>query len=65
MTEKFDAVEWFAKLGKTGYADRIRDLTCVRKTVDAAFHAKVDALIEEVRREAYERYDDYRTDPLE
>lgn len=50
--KKFDVVEWFAENGHPSYRNDI-----------AA--AKTDAEKEEIRREAEDRYDDWKTDMLD
>lgn len=72
---KFDAVEWMAQHGHPGYANRINEILCTKdETIGEAGRywqhcpftterlAKLDAMIEEVQREAYDRYDDWATD---
>lgn len=52
--KKFDVVEWMAENGHPSYKARIERLK-----------ESVEKEIEEIRREAYDRYDDWRTDPLD
>jgi hypothetical protein len=77
-TTAFDAVDWMFAHGHKGYAREIADLQSVKDEIRAeagryghlcpftqADLAKVDAQIEEVRRAAYDRFDDWRTDALD
>jgi hypothetical protein len=71
------AVEWMARHGHPEYANQIRDLKDHKNEIigDAGRYwqyceftqaalAKIDAKIEEIGRRAWERYEDWRTDPL-
>jgi hypothetical protein len=77
-TTAFDVVDWMFQHGHKGYANEINALQSVKDEIRAeagrywdqcpfttADLAKVDAQIEEVRRAAYDRYDDWRTDALD
>jgi hypothetical protein len=69
---KFDVVEWMTARGKTSYARDIRIqesiIRCIKR--DAYWPnaekdiADAEAKIEETRREAQDRYDDWASDPL-
>jgi len=71
----FDVVTWMRHHGRPGYAKRIyrfqkaialalthnhHGVRAARKRVEV-----LEAHIETIRQEAYERYDDWRTDPLD
>lgn len=77
----FDAVKWMAENGHPGYANEIREIESKMDEVKEAggklglFWHKCDHTlqllacyqeqIEEVRRAAYDRWDDWRSDPLD
>jgi hypothetical protein len=74
---RFDPVAWFAEHGRTCYAEQIHAVQATKSEVIAEagpnghlcpFVAeqvrKLDAEIEEIRRAAADRYDDYASDPL-
>lgn len=65
----FDVVEWMAKNGHVSYKNRILELTSqVNDMSSPISEDEVQTLldrIEEIRREAYDRYDDWKTDPLD
>jgi hypothetical protein len=71
----FDIIDWMFKHGHKGYAAEIADLNSVKDEIRAeggryghlcpyvaADLAKVDEEIEEVRRAAQDRFDDWATD---
>lgn len=66
----FDAVEWFAKQGNTSYRDEIHAIECHYDEYRSEFSGDylrevrdmMDKEIEKIRREAYDRFDDYNSD---
>jgi hypothetical protein len=78
MTSPFDPVKWMAEHGHPSYAAEINELHAVRNEImgDAGRYwqfceitqhqlANIDAVIEEVRQAAEDRYTDWATDPLD
>ena len=74
----FDAVMWMAKHGHPGYANEIQELVALKwETIGEAGRywqhcevtqakvKKIEAEIAEIERCAWERYEDWRTDPLD
>ena len=77
MTED-GAVEWMTKNGRPGYANEINALEAIKsETIGEAGRywqfceftqekvRKIEAEIAEVKRAAYDRYDDWVSDPLD
>lgn len=63
--KKFDVVEWFAeKCGKTYYRDEIASFVAIIRMggLSEAVVASLNAHIEEIRRMAQDRYDDWVSD---
>lgn len=65
MNKPFDAVEWMAENGHLSYKNRIEELKKQLRAYADEDNAQILEEIDEIRREAYDRYDDWRSDPLD
>lgn len=59
------AVEWMAERGRTGYRERIATLTAAMACpMPSTERDTLAAMIEEEKRDALDRYEDWASDPL-
>lgn len=71
--EKFDVIKWMTENGHPGYAAEIAVIEGMKPDILASPFADIRKLaldflndkIEQVRQEAQDRYDDWKTDPLD
>jgi hypothetical protein len=59
------AVAWMAEIGRPGYANRIKALREQLAAATPEQAATIEAEIAAIEQEAYDRYDDWKTDMLD
>lgn len=57
-------IDWMTGQGRPGYATRIKALQAKLATATEAEREQLEREINDVKQEAQDRYDDWKTDPL-